>query len=88
MTHGTRAGLLTTLGVSTGLCLYATLSLLGLSAILAEYQWLTWPVRVLGGCYLAYLGIKLLRAEPQTIDPRPRADAARRQARDPVRLPR
>ena len=68
MTHGTRAGLLTTLGVSTGLCLYATLSLLGLSAILAEYQWLTWTVRVLGGCYLAYLGIKLLRAKPQTID--------------------
>jgi threonine/homoserine/homoserine lactone efflux protein len=25
-------------------------------------------VRVLGGCYLAYLGIKLLRAKPQTID--------------------
>ncbi len=68
MTHGTRAGMLTTLGVSTGLCMYATLSLLGLSAILAEYQWLTWTVRVLGGCYLAYLGIKLLRARPQTID--------------------
>src|SRR5580692_9020435 len=34
MTHGTRAGLLTTIGVSTGLCLYATLSLVGLSAIL------------------------------------------------------
>ncbi len=66
--HGTRAGLLTTLGVSTGLCMYATLSLLGLSAILAEYQWLTWTVRVLGGCYLAWLGIKLLRAKPQTID--------------------
>ena len=68
MTHGTRAGLLTTIGVSIGLCTYATLSLLGLSAILAEYQWLTWTVRVLGGCYLAWLGIKLLRARPQTID--------------------
>ena len=68
MTHGTRAGLLTTIGVSTGLCMYATLSLLGLSAILAEYQWLTWTVRVLGGCYLAWLGIKLLRARPRTID--------------------
>ncbi len=38
MTHGTRAGLLTTLGVSSGLCLYATLSLLGLSAILVQYH--------------------------------------------------
>lgn len=68
MTHGTRAGLLTTLGVTTGLCLYATLSLLGLSAILVQYQWLTWAVRVLGGAYLIWLGIKLLRAKPQDID--------------------
>ena len=68
MTRGTRAGLLTTLGVSMGLCLYATLSLLGLSAILAEYQWLTWTVRVLGGSYLIFLGIRLLRARPQAIE--------------------
>ena len=64
VTRGTTAGLLTTLGVSIGLGVYATLSLLGLSAILVEYQWLTWAVRVLGGLYLAWLGIKLLRARP------------------------
>ena len=68
MTHGIRAGLLTTVGVSTGLCLYATLSLLGLSAILVKYQWLTWTVRAAGGAYLIYLGIKLLRAQPQEIE--------------------
>ena len=68
MTHGTRAGLLTTLGVSTGLCLYASLSLLGLSAILVKYQWLTWTVRAAGGAYLIYLGLKLLRARPQAIE--------------------
>ena len=68
MTYGTRAGLLTTLGVSMGLCLYATLSLLGLSAILVQYHWLTWAVRLLGGAYLIWLGIKLLRAKPQDVD--------------------
>jgi threonine efflux protein len=68
MTRGTRAGLLTTLGVSLGLCLYATLSLLGLSAILVKYQWLTWAVRVLGGSYLIFLGIRLLMARPQPIE--------------------
>jgi threonine efflux protein len=68
MTRGTRAGLLTTLGVSLGLCLYATLSLLGLSAILVKYQWLTWAVRVLGGGYLIFLGIRLLMAKPQQIE--------------------
>ena len=85
MTHGTRAGLLTTLGVSIGLCMYSTLSLLGLSAILAEYQWLTWTVRVLGGCYLAYLGIKLLRAKPQTIDLDQEPARPARARRDPRR---
>ena len=57
MSRGTRAGLLTTLGVS-----------LGLSAILAKYQWLTWAVRVLGGGYLIFLGIRLIRAKPQAIE--------------------
>ena len=68
MTRGTSAGLLTTLGVSTGLAFYATLSLLGLSAILMDYQWLAWAVRILGGCYLAWLGLRLLFAKPETID--------------------
>ena len=64
MTRGASAGLRTTLGVSVGLGLYATLSLLGLSAVLIEYQWLTWAVRLIGGAYLCYLGIRLLRAKP------------------------
>ncbi|MDA4844125.1 LysE family translocator [Hoeflea poritis] len=68
MTHGTGAGLMTTLGVSTGLAFYATLSLMGLSAILVDYQWLAWTVRILGGCYLAWLGLRLLFAKPETID--------------------
>lgn len=77
MTKGTRAGLLTTLGVTTGLCLYATLSLLGLAALLVEFQWLTWLVRILGGCYLIYLGIRLLRTGPAT----PGANEARASGR-------
>lgn len=67
LTRGTTAGLLTTLGVTVGLGMYATLSLLGLSAVLVKYQWLTWAVRVLGGAYLAYLGIRLLLAKPAKI---------------------
>src|SRR6185437_1310480 len=64
MTRGSAGGLKTTAGVTLGLGLYATLSLLGLSAVLVEYQWLTWVVRVLGGAYLIYLGIRLVRARP------------------------
>lgn len=77
ITRGTAAGLQTTLGVTAGLGLYAALSLLGLSALLAEYRWLALVVRVLGGLYLVVLGLKLFFAEPAAIDiddadPRPR----------------
>lgn len=67
MTGGTRAGLLTTLGVSLGLLMYASLSLLGLSAILVQYEWLAWTVRVLGATYLIYLGIKLIFSKPAAL---------------------
>jgi threonine efflux protein len=68
MTRGTTAGLQTTIGVSIGLAFYAALSLLGLSAVLVQYQWLTWAVRLLGGAYLIYLGIRLLRSKPAAAD--------------------
>jgi threonine efflux protein len=67
MSHGVRSGLLTTVGVSIGLCMYATLSLLGLSVILVKYHWLGSLVRVLGGTYLIYLGVRLLLSKPQSI---------------------
>lgn len=67
MTGGTLSGLKTTLGVSLCLGLYATLSLLGLSALLMEFQWLAWAIRVLGGCYLIYLGIRLVFARPEQL---------------------
>lgn len=67
MTRGTAAGLLTTVGVSIGLGVYATLGLLGLSAVLAEFEWLAWTIRVAGGAYLVYLGIRLLLAKPKAI---------------------
>ena len=68
MARGSRAGLMTTLGVTLGLGLYAGLSLFGLSAILLQYQWLAWAVRVCGGIYLAYLGVKLIMTRPSAID--------------------
>ncbi|KGF68786.1 threonine transporter [Hoeflea sp. BAL378] len=68
MARGARAGLMTTCGVTLGLGLYAGLSLIGLSAILVQYQWLAWLVRVLGGLYLGYLGLKLLMSKPAEVE--------------------
>ncbi len=76
MTRGTRAGLWTTLGVSLCLGLYATASLLGLSAILVQYQWLAWLVRILGASYLIYLGLRLIFTKSETLEiPAQRADS-------------
>lgn len=78
MTRGTLAGLLTTCGVTIGLGFYAGLSLVGLSAVLVEYQWLAWTVRVLGGSYLIWLGLRLVFSKPEKIDveaDRPRGNA-------------
>ncbi len=71
ISHGTAAGLLTTIGVTIGLGLYASMSLIGLSAILVEFHWLAWVVRICGGLYLAYLGFKLIFAKPVTININP-----------------
>ena len=68
MSRGTAAGLQTTLGVTAGLGMYAALSMLGLSALLSEFQWLAWVVRVLGGGYLIYLGIRLVLTRPEQIE--------------------
>ncbi|MCB1491224.1 MAG: LysE family transporter [Rhodobiaceae bacterium] len=68
MTRGARAGIGTTCGVTLGLGMYAALSLLGLSAVLTEFRWLAVAIRVLGGCYLAYLGIRLLLARHDDLE--------------------
>ena len=77
MTRGTLAGLLTTCGVTIGLGFYAGLSLVGLSAVLVEYQWLAWTVRVLGGSYLIWLGLRLVFSKPEKINVEAEADRPR-----------
>ncbi|MDZ5698280.1 LysE family translocator [Chelativorans sp. M5D2P16] len=67
MSRGTTAGLLTTAGVTLGLGFYAALSLLGLSAILVQYQWVAWAIRLAGGLYLIYLGVRLILSTPEQI---------------------
>jgi threonine/homoserine/homoserine lactone efflux protein len=68
---GFRAGVATTAGVCSGLFLHASLSALGLSALLATSTAVFSAVKWAGAAYLAWLGVQsLLRAR------RPRALAA------------
>jgi threonine/homoserine/homoserine lactone efflux protein len=48
------------LGNVSGILLLATLAMLGWAAALETFPWLRLAVYVLGGCYLIYLGVRLL----------------------------
>lgn len=59
---GRRDGMLTALGISSGLYFHALLSAVGVSAVLAHSAAAFLVLKVAGACYLAWLGIQSLRA--------------------------
>src|SRR5262245_17039123 len=61
LARGRRAGLQTTFGISGGLFIHATLSGLGLSWIVMRSAILFETVKLLGACYLIFLGSQSLR---------------------------
>ena len=63
LAHGRRTGLLCSLGIAMGLSVHLAYSAFGLAALIAHSaEVLTW-VKLLGGSYLIYLGIRGLRAK-------------------------
>jgi threonine efflux protein len=73
LVHGRRAGLLASAGIALGLSIHIVYSAAGLAAVIAHSaQWMT-AIKVLGGCYLLYLGIRGLRSRAQVRDPEARA---------------
>lgn len=61
--YGRRAGLWCSLGVALGLSAHIIYSVLGLATVVANSVTLLWIIKILGGCYLLYLGIQGLRAK-------------------------
>lgn len=57
---GKKAGIVTGLGVAFGDFLYAGAGLFGLATLINNVSWLFGTIKILGGLYLAYLGIKML----------------------------
>jgi threonine/homoserine/homoserine lactone efflux protein len=72
VTRGQRAGILTMVGICSGLFFHAALSALGLSAILVRSAAAFETVKLLGACYLIYLGMRSLwksrRSSAGTLD--------------------
>ncbi len=59
---GRRDGLITSVGVCSGLMIHASLSAVGVSIILAQSALAFQAVKILGAIYLVWLGVKSLRS--------------------------
>jgi threonine efflux protein len=75
LARGRSAGIECAAGLGTGDFIYAALSLLGLDFILTEIPEVMIAIRILGGLYLIYIGIAILRStfrkKPETPSPSP-----------------
>ncbi len=73
--HGRKAGVWASLGISLGLSIHIIYSTAGLAAVVAHsVNWMI-LIKVAGGSYLIYLGIKGLRARKHQEDETPVAEA-------------
>jgi threonine/homoserine/homoserine lactone efflux protein len=54
-------GLAAAVGMGAGGCVFAGLALLGLAALLNQVEWLNVVLKLLGGAYLVWLGVRIWR---------------------------
>jgi threonine efflux protein len=62
LSHGKKAGVLCSLGIALGLAVHLTYSAFGLAIVVVNSLPLLWTIKMLGGGYLIYLGLKGLRS--------------------------
>ena len=67
LSRGRTAALLTSLGIALGLAIHIVYSVAGLATIIAHSEQLLWGIKLVGGCYLLYLGGKGLMAKASPV---------------------
>lgn len=68
MTKGRKAGMAFATGIMTGSLVWASLSAIGLAALIAAYAELLVVIKIAGGLYLLYLAWKAFRSAASTDD--------------------
>ena len=68
LSNGKKAGFMCSIGIALGLSIHIIYSALGLSAIIANSSTILWAIKILGGCYLLYLGYQGIRAKAINTD--------------------
>ena len=66
--HGRLVGYLCSLGITTGVLLFATIAVFGLSLIGKDYHWVLDIVSVLGACFLLYMSYKCFTSKQHLTD--------------------
>lgn len=64
---GRSIGIVTALGIGAGISLHVGYTLLGISTVLHSHPWLLTLTSMIGATYLAYLGLTLVRSQPQDL---------------------
>lgn len=66
ISQGRQAGLISVLGISSGILVHTTFAAFGLSAILATSAWAFTTIKIAGAVYLIYLGLQawLKKSQP------------------------
>lgn len=67
LTKGKKAGLLSALGISLGLSVHIVYSVLGLATIIVHSSHILFAIKIIGGCYLIYLGYKSITSKQEQI---------------------
>jgi len=63
LANGKKSGFMCSIGIALGLSIHIVYSAFGLAAVIANSATTLWVIKILGGCYLLYLGYKGITAK-------------------------